>query len=297
MTIEAFGWPNDVKKGMAKSVSSHFLGFTGRGSEVTNDLVDNREIFDFATEEVLESYGGLKSVEDDYMALVGRNCWPDPEVTGDEFRNTTEQYMLHMRLMYRKVLEHLEVALELPTGALQALDSAEAQHRLKLVKYFPVDGISTSTGQGVGAHQDETGWLTFVSEVDAAGLQIHTRNGKSWIEIPIGSNSWALNIGKAFERATSGCIHATLHRVQSPAQDTPPRHSIVFFAGLPLNQSYSSLQGIFGQSAPLSRLEASEHALSSVEYLKELGRLRVSEDSGDTFGSSQLKMWKRSYKI
>jgi hypothetical protein len=60
-----------------------------------------------------------------------------------------------------------------------------------------------------------------------------------------------------------------------------------------LNQSYSSLQGIFEQSAPLSRLEASEHALSSVEYLEELGRLRVSEDSGDTFGSSQLKMWKR----
>jgi isopenicillin N synthase-like dioxygenase len=143
-----------------------------------------------------------------------------------------------MRLIYRKVLEHLEVALELPTGALQALDSAEAQHRLKLVKYFPVDGISASTGQGVGAHQDETGWLTFVSEVDAAGLQIHMRNGKSWIEIPIGSNSWALNIGythplslnietavnrclrKAFERATSGRIHATLHRVQVWATNT-----------------------------------------------------------------------------
>ena len=44
MTIEAFSWPDDVKKGMAKSASSHFLGFTGRGSEITNDLVDNREV-------------------------------------------------------------------------------------------------------------------------------------------------------------------------------------------------------------------------------------------------------------
>jgi hypothetical protein len=74
----------------------------------------------------------------------------------------------------------------------------------------------------------------------------------------------------------------------------PARHSIVFFAGLPLSQNYDSLQALFKQSPVLDRLRGGiDRGLSSNEYLKELSNLKVGTDISTTFGASQLDMWKR----
>lgn len=101
--------------------------------------------------------------------------------------------MVEMREMYRRFLVRLEEELLLPSNSLLDLDTPDAHHRLKLVKYYPSNGASGS--QGVGAHQDETGWLTFVSEVDQPGLQVHLRDGDTWVTVPLHRTAWALNIG------------------------------------------------------------------------------------------------------
>lgn len=114
--------------------------------------------------------------------------------------------MLQMRHVYRKLLVLLEIGLELPAGTLENLDMADALHRLKLVHYFPDNGADDNghgsptaersmQQQGVGAHQDESGWLTFVREVDEPGLQVHLRDGTEWIQIPLGPSFVGLNIG------------------------------------------------------------------------------------------------------
>lgn len=117
--------------------------------------------------------------------------------------------MLQMRHVYRKLLVQLEIGLELPAGTLENLDTADALHRLKLVRYFPDNGTSENDHvfptteltmdqqhqQGVGAHQDESGWLTFVREVDEAGLQVHLRNGTKWMQVALGPSFAGLNIG------------------------------------------------------------------------------------------------------
>lgn len=117
--------------------------------------------------------------------------------------------MLQMRLVYRKLLVQLEIGLQLPAGTLENLDTADALHRLKLVHYFPDtsadengDGspaaettVDKDQQQGVGAHQDESGWLTFVREVDEPGLQVHLRNGTEWIQVALGPSLMGLNIG------------------------------------------------------------------------------------------------------
>ena len=102
-----------------------------------------------------------------------------------------------MRKLYLDLLLHLEKALQLPTGALTNLDTPEVQHRLKLIKYFPVSrpDISPQSVQGVGAHQDETGWLTFVQELDEHGLQVHFQNASEWAQPSVPADSWGLNIG------------------------------------------------------------------------------------------------------
>ena len=102
-----------------------------------------------------------------------------------------------MRKVYRKVLKILEAVLDLPVKALQNLDTPDALHRLKLIKYHPESESSGArkAKQGVGAHQDYSGWLTFVREIDEAGLQVYMQSGKEWIKVPLGPNVWGVNIG------------------------------------------------------------------------------------------------------
>ncbi|ERF69364.1 hypothetical protein EPUS_09485 [Endocarpon pusillum Z07020] len=197
MTLDAFAWPPEVKSAMSMANSKHFLGFTGRGDELTNDHVDNREVFDFVLEsnQAAQAYPGQRHTE--YGLLTGCNQWPDPSIIGEDFRLTVEQYMCHMRKVYLKVMEQLEIALDLPIKALRKLDTPDALHRLKLIKYIPENEFAGTwkTKQGVGAHQDESGWLTFVQEIDEPGLQVHLRSGKEWIEVPFGPNTWGVNFG------------------------------------------------------------------------------------------------------
>ena len=102
-----------------------------------------------------------------------------------------------MRKTYRKLLAALEVALKLPDGTLLSLDTPQVQHRLKIVKYLPQQGMNKEEdlAQGVGAHQDETGWLTFVQEFDEPGLSVHLQGEERWALSYLERDSWGLNIG------------------------------------------------------------------------------------------------------
>lgn len=94
------------------------------------------------------------------------------------------------------------------------------QHRLKIIKY-PPSSSPDSRGQGVGAHKDSGGWLTFLlqlgeSQAEAEGLQVlKSQNAETeeWIPVPLIPNSFVVNFGNAFEAATSGGVRATVHRV------------------------------------------------------------------------------------
>lgn len=94
------------------------------------------------------------------------------------------------------------------------------QHRLKIVKYPPSVPFG-SRGQGVGAHKDSSGWLTFLLQVgetpeETEGLQVlnpQNLETEEWIPVPLVPNSFVVNFGNAFEAATSGGVRATIHRV------------------------------------------------------------------------------------
>lgn len=85
------------------------------------------------------------------------------------------------------------------------------QHRIKLVKYPPHAG--KGSGQGVGAHKDSSGWLTFLHQVGTqACLEVLGADGE-WIVAPPISGTFVVNFGNAFEAATEGAVKATVHRV------------------------------------------------------------------------------------
>ena len=89
------------------------------------------------------------------------------------------------------------------------------QHRIKLLKYPPV--VSTNRhnqAQGVGAHKDSSGWLTFLYQVgEEEGLQVLHSDGQ-WIDAPPIPGTFVVNFGNAFEAATEGAVKATVHRVK-----------------------------------------------------------------------------------
>ena len=125
---------------------------------------------------------------------------------GLDFRPTIESYLHQMRKVYLSLLLHLEETLQLPAGALTSLDTPEVQHRLKLIKYFPGSrpDVALHSVQGVGAHQDETGWLTFVQELDEEGLQVHLQDASGWVQPRLPTDGWGLNVG--FVIFMSSCL-------------------------------------------------------------------------------------------
>lgn len=86
------------------------------------------------------------------------------------------------------------------------------QNRIKLIKYPPSQ--SATRGQGVGAHKDSSGWLTFLYQVgEAEGLEVLSADGE-WISAPPIPGTFVVNFGNAFEAATEGAVRATVHRVK-----------------------------------------------------------------------------------
>jgi len=88
----------------------------------------------------------------------------------------------------------------------------QPQHRIKLIKYPPSSG--EAHGQGVGAHKDSSGWLTFLYQVGKEeGLEVLSKDGE-WIPAPPLEGTFVVNFGNAFEAATEGAVRATVHRVK-----------------------------------------------------------------------------------
>ena len=89
----------------------------------------------------------------------------------------------------------------------------QPQHRIKLVKYPASPDGASHAEQGVGAHKDSSGWLTFLYQVgNEKGLEVLDASG-NWIAAPPVEGTFVVNFGNAFEAATEGAVKATVHRV------------------------------------------------------------------------------------
>ncbi|TKA49856.1 hypothetical protein B0A49_13191, partial [Cryomyces minteri] len=255
-----FDLPNDVKNGLSKLNSPHFLGYSGFAEETTLGKQDLREQFDYATELPVvfrEQKGGDRSDRSGrdftkpYWRLRGPNQWPAEDMLPGFRQALTDYHDAVQSLSYRFV--HLiEEAFGIPVGTfddffLPGAHSADVaavrmppQHRIKLIKYPP--SSSEHRGQGVGAHKDSSGWLTFLYQVgDEQGLEVLNRNGE-WIAAPPIAGTFVVNFGNAFEAATEGAVKATVHRVLAPTSTSNPRYSIPFFQGLPLDLTVSEIR-------------------------------------------------------
>ncbi|KAK4624687.1 2-oxoglutarate-dependent dioxygenase [Fulvia fulva] len=258
-----FALRHTKKAAWSKTNSPHFLGYSGFAEETTLGRQDLREQFDFATE-LPVVYNERKDIGTNahqtdtgssngttchrdlsklYWRLRGPNQWPSEEdVPG--FREALTNYHDALQALSCRFVNLIEEAFNIPVGTFDhffglpsqsnptSVDAPKRsflppQHRIKLCRYPPADPQSNG-GQGVGAHKDSSGWLTFLYQVgNEPGLEVLSSSGH-WLPVKPIEGCFVVNVGNAFEAATEGTVKATIHRVIAPAQAVmfgTPSHS------------------------------------------------------------------------
>ncbi|KAF2714809.1 Clavaminate synthase-like protein [Pleomassaria siparia CBS 279.74] len=307
-----FEQSSEEKARLSKLNSPHFLGYSGYAEGTTLGQKDLREQFDFATElpVIYDPYAGRlqptsasaaskRDFSNTFWRLRGPNQYPSEEQVPGFHKAYTEYHDAVQELSYRFVhLVEEAFGMQMGTfdcffpqstavGGLGQNEYIPPQHRIKLIKYPPSSGALGR--QGVGAHKDSSGWLTFLCQVgQEEGLEVLDING-TWIAAPPIADSFVVNFGNAFEAATEGAVKATIHRVKAPTSTCNPRYSIAFFQGLPLDMTVSQIQSYIPLSVRKLRRDREEG-------IRDHGVSSFMDPRWDSLGESQLRKWIRSHE-
>jgi isopenicillin N synthase-like dioxygenase len=240
-----------------------------------------------------------------YWRLRGPNQWPD-EASLPDFRAALTEYHDQVEALSYRFVHLIEEAFGIPVGTFDHFfgrdeastpedpgsatapthDYLPPQHRIKLLRYPPSPPGTQGGSQGVGAHKDSSGWLTFLYQVgNEEGLEVLSSSGQ-WIRARPIPNSFVVNFGNAFEAATEGAVKATIHRVVAPGPDSNVRYSIPFFMGLPLDMTVSEIREHIPEHVRKLR--------STVNRGEEVSSFL--DPRWDSLGESQLRKWIRSHK-
>ncbi|KAK3680493.1 hypothetical protein LTR37_021206 [Vermiconidia calcicola] len=314
-----FNLPEYERAAMSKLKSPHFLGYSGFAEETTLGKQDLREQFDMATELPVVWQDPSTSTNGDstqanhsrdftklYWRLRGPNQWPS-ESSLPGFRKAFTDYHDAVQELSYRFVHLIEEAFSIPIGTFDHFFGLQPstpttndatrttsrnflppQHRLKLLKYPPAAPDTAASGkQGVGAHKDSSGWLTFLYQPSSEpGLEVLSSTS-TWIPATPIAGTFVVNFGNAFEAATVGTVKATTHRVVAPGPASPTRYSIPFFQGLPLDMTVSEVQSYIPEHVRQMRGSVTGVESEAQTFL---------DPRWDELGESQLRKWIRSHR-
>lgn len=211
-----FALPEDVKL-QTQAVENR--GFTPVGEQTLDPgkqkRGDTKESYYICKPEAPEGSEKAK------LPFHGPNQWPTA-VPG--FKPAMEDYMNHMNTTYRKVLNLINEALELPEGYLDPF-FVDPILTLRPIHYTAEVSDVQDGVFGAGAHTD-WGFITFVETNNTPGLEVFYKD--RWIPVPCLPNTFVVNIGDLLQRWSNGVFKSTLHRV---VNKTPglERYSCAYF--------------------------------------------------------------------
>lgn len=212
-----FALPLEDKLAIEMIHSRHFRGYTRLYNEITRERPDGREQLDYMPE-----YDALplESIPDHqpWLRLQGPNQWPSqlPQLKPTLLALQTAQVALA-----KELLSAFAQALGQPADAFAHTYAHKPSVLCKAIHYPGTQ----DTKQGVGIHKD-AGYLTFVSQDEASGLEV--LKGDQWVSATPIRGTFVVNIGELLEIASQGYLKATQHRVTTPPVGTD-RYSLAFF--------------------------------------------------------------------
>jgi len=278
-----FALPTAAKAAIDKCHSPQFRGWEGLGSELTNNLTDDREQIDIGVDRE-----AIADPEPYYLALIGPNQWPAEELLPG-FRETVSDYFARLASLSREVLRMMSLALGLDEMHIERVFGANPSPYLKLIRYPRTrDG-----GQGVGVHKD-SGFLTLLLQDEQAGLEAQA-NDDSWYRVDPLPGSLVVNTGELLQLVTHNYFIATPHRVVNRGVET--RYSSAFFYSPDLRTRLDPLPidpALIARANSSPRHRGEGLMASRAELEAGLGGM-ASRARPAVFGDRYWQRWVRSY--
>lgn len=283
-TLKAFfALPPATKQELDKQGSAQFRGWEQLGSELTNNQVDYREQLDIGVERQV-----ISDPDPYYMALIGPNQWPSPEVLPD-FRSIVNDYFGRLAEVSRQILRMMSLGLGLDEEHIERVFGENPSPYLKLIRY----PRTRAGGHGVGVHKD-SGFLTLLLQDDNAGLEAQA-NDNSWYPVDPVRASLVVNIGELLQLITQNYFIATPHRVVNKTDNL--RYSSAFFYSPDLNTLLTPLpiEKAYVDEVMRSQRHRSEGLMASrAEMATGTGGM-ASQHRPAVFGEKYWQRWVRSY--
>ncbi len=233
-----FDLPLDVKARVARPATDVARGYIpleaesvgrSRSIETPGDLNESLMI-------------GPVDVTDDHYFIAPEagkhfapNLWP---LEPSELRDRYTAYFHAMGTLADELMVIFALALDLPEDFFA--DRIDRHISRLRVRNYPAPMAPPKPGQmRAGAHCDYGSLTILRAEDKAGGLQVYNC-AEQWVDVPIASDSFIVNIGELMARWTNDRWRATLHRVVNPSIDQATgsrRQSLVFFH----NPNYDAL--------------------------------------------------------
>lgn len=177
-------------------------GWFGVGGELTSGRPDNKEGF----------YFGQDLTPEDPRVRAGVPLHgPNPQPTGvPGLARAVDAWMSFATDVGQRLLAALAVGLGLSPDWFRMTWCADPVVLFRIFRYPPGGGAVGDAG--VQPHTDY-GLLTVLAHDGTPGLQVGIDH--EWVDVPSDAGLLIVNIGDMLERATSGVLRSTLHRVCS----------------------------------------------------------------------------------
>jgi isopenicillin N synthase-like dioxygenase len=231
VTREFFALPDAERMAIRNIYSPQFRGYTPVGHEYTGGHPDRRDELDIGHEMPPPQLGPTDPA---WLRLRGPNQWP---AALPRLRTVLEAWMAEMEQLGRTLLRALALALGQPREHFTPLVTPRPEVLVKLIRY-PARDPGQTDGQGVGDHRD-TGFLSFVHQDDAGGLQV--RIDDEYVDVEPVPGAFVVNLGEMLQLLTHGYFAATVHRVVSPPAGTE-RISVAYFFNPRLEATLAPLE-------------------------------------------------------
>ncbi|KAJ7524768.1 hypothetical protein O6H91_17G020300 [Diphasiastrum complanatum] len=237
--LKFFSLPLELKRKIQRTLENP-LGYFD--SELTKNVRDWKEVFDFVTR------GKLEYAAADGKLNVQENKWPE---NPPHLKDACEAWKEATLGLAYKLLELLALSLGLPATYFNPVFEKEDTNLLRLNYYPPCPAPDLVLG--VSRHKDSCG-LTLLVQDEVGGLEVR-RNDGEWIRVKPRRDAFVINVGDLFQVWSNDRYKSIEHRVV--VNEHKRRFSVPLF----INPSYST------KVFPIPELLDAQHPPKYREYM------------------------------
>ncbi|KAK5987065.1 2-oxoglutarate-dependent ethylene/succinate-forming enzyme [Cladobotryum mycophilum] len=214
--------------------SRSYAGYIASGEEITDGIADYSEIFT-VTKDLSPR---------DKRVVKGWPChgpcpWPDRDM-----RTMMNRYMSDLGVSGEKLLQLIEIGLDVPTGSLTRYTN-DGWHHMRVLRFPARDRTNGKgkRGRGIGSHTDY-GLLVIAAQDDVGGLFVRPpyqgeqfanweqsaaglKEGESgWVYVPPVAGAFTVFPGDMMQYMTNNVLQSTPHKV---GLNTRERFAFAYF--------------------------------------------------------------------